>query len=110
MQVATGMKLIKQSNLDIGVKLFKRIAFIKELFSVMALLYLNLGVVYNCSKVKYKGMAWMIKSKVGSIIFVLVYIYLFYLVATDQSMLAMYVMAGGMLAESVICLIESFKS
>lgn len=52
----------------------------------------------------------MIKSKVISVIFVLVYIYLFYLVATNQSMMAMYVMAGGMLVESIICLIQSFKS
>jgi hypothetical protein len=52
----------------------------------------------------------MQKSKFISCVFVIVYIYLFYLVATNQSMLAMYVMAGGMLAESVICLINSFKS
>ncbi|ARW24784.1 hypothetical protein [Pediococcus acidilactici] len=51
----------------------------------------------------------MIKSKIGSIFFVLLYVYLFYLVATNQMMPAMYVMAGGMLLESVICLIHNFK-
>ena len=51
----------------------------------------------------------MIKSKIGSVFFVLLYVYLFYLVATNQMMPAMYVMAGGMLLESVICLIHNFE-
>ncbi|AEV94603.1 hypothetical protein [Pediococcus claussenii] len=52
----------------------------------------------------------MRKSKLISVLFVIVYIFLFYLVATNQSMLAMYVMAAGMLTESVICLIDQLRS
>ncbi|GEP20085.1 hypothetical protein [Pediococcus argentinicus] len=52
----------------------------------------------------------MTSSKIMAAIFTVVYAVLIYMVATGQMMGAMYLMAIGMFAESLLCLIHCFKN